>query len=219
MSNNKRRTDYHAEQFQDVYDGLSERFGDDLPDQLDGEIAQGPKEQAESIVRREDELIWAYYRDPKTSLTQLEARDRAQTTDYPDGYNLSQSSISRKLSKLDDTMLTEPIKHLRMKEREEAEQLAGLIGPQELDGYKRNGFTDLLDAYRETLARFLVDREALKKFMDGETPTPAWAQERFPNLDPDIGRRYYLRTGMAETSVHAPTSEQASTETSRGSAD
>lgn len=196
---NKTRTDYHAEQYKPVYEKMVEEYSED--------VATSPRDAAREVVRREDELIWAFHRDPLTDLTQVEARDRAQSTDYPDRYNLSQSTISRKLSQLDDRMLTEPVDKLNMEERTSEDALAGILGREELEAYKNNGQKDVLEKYRQSLARMLVDMSALSRFMDGESITPEWARRRFADIDPDSGRDYYLKTGMTNGEVHPPQSE------------
>lgn len=184
----KTREDYHIERLGD--------FGG-------GEWA---RENAQKIVERENERMWAHYRDPRSDLTQLEARDRAQREDYPDRYQVSQSSVSRKLSELDEAILTEPVLSLRMKERTHEEQLAGVLGRGTVNDLQDHFYDDLLDAYRESLARLLVDLVALDTFRNGERQTPAWARERYPDLDPDLGRNFFLDARYGGD-VHSPTSE------------
>lgn len=200
---NKTRKDYQVERFTRIHRTVNEEADDEI--YPDPEAAA--ERMAEELLEKEDEMIWAFHRDPRTDLTQMEARDRAQGDEYPERVNLSQSSVSRKLSKLDRDMLVEPIAHLRMEERDHPEELAAFMGPMEYDDRKKLGFTDFLDTYRAVLARFLVDVKALQCFAYGEEVTPEWARERFPELDPDLGRRYYLQTGMTKEEVHPPTEE------------
>lgn len=162
-----------------------------------------PKEQAAEYLQREDELIWAWSRDPRTDLTQIEARDRAQDYDYG-RYNVSQSTVSRKLNSLDERMLTEPVRRLTPVEPTEDGGRA-LLDIDAYDAYERY-CQDLLEVYQATLARFLCDLHALDAFSSGEERTPAWAQERFPGLDPDLGRTFYRRQGWDdEVQLHPPT--------------
>lgn len=86
---------------------------DHLEDKL-GDIVERTDEYDffAELLAREDERIWAWYRDPETDLTQIEARDRAQNQDYGDRYNLTQSSVSRKIQQLDEEMLTNPVAEL-----------------------------------------------------------------------------------------------------------
>ena len=144
---------------------------------------------AERRVVKEDEMIWAWSRDPETDLTQIEARDRAQVTDYG-RYNISQSSLSRKLSKMDDTMIHEEI--LYLDGHQIIETTAGYDA-------KLNDNPVYLDAMRDLLAKFICDRHALEQFDHGGARTPKWAQDRFPDLDPNLGReavkRFADRTG------------------------
>lgn len=186
--NSKTREDYHIE-----------RLGD-----FAGE--EWARENAQKIVERENERMWAHYRDPESDLTQLEARDRSQREEYPERYQVSQSSVSRKLSELDDAMLTEPVRSLRMKERTHEEELAGVVGRGTVDDLKNHFYDELLDAYRESLARLLVDLVALDCFRDGERETPPWARERYRDLDPDLGREFSLDAGYGGD-VHDPTTD------------
>lgn len=202
---NKTRKNYLVEQ---VFEPLNESLleSDDVTEGM----LDDPKDRAESYLQTEDERIWAYHRDPRVNLTQMEARDRGQSMDYPERYNLSQSSVSRKLSKLDDDMLTEPISLLPMGEREtdDPDVVVGFLAPGTVDSYKKHGFDQLLDEYRAVLARFIVDLEALSEFSDGENVTPQWARDLFGDLDPDLGRRYYKRAGfVSDESLHPPASE------------
>lgn len=193
----KTREDYHIEFLADADDS-----GDVPPDDVEAWVRQ----TAERFVEQENEKIWAFYNDPETDLTQLEARDRAQTFDYPGRYQVSQSSVSRKLSQLDDAMITEAVRLLNMEERSHEDEAVGLVGRDTLRQLQDHMFAEAVEAYRETLARFLVDLEALGRFRDGERETPAWARERFPELDPDLGRDLYLDAGYG-ADVHDPTTE------------
>jgi hypothetical protein len=141
-------------------------------------------QETREAIERETERMWAYYRDPETDLTRSEARDRAHSTGESGRQRASQSAVSRELSQLDDVLLTEPIRTLRMKERTHEDELAGLIGRKTLQDLQDRSCTDLVDAYRDTLARFLVDYQALQCFHDSGIDAPAWAQERFPELNP-----------------------------------
>lgn len=190
-TSNKTREDYQAEQWEEASDGIKQATYD-------------PQKRAEITVRREDEQIWALHRDESTDLTQVEARDRAQwSTDYPTGYNVSQSTISRTLSKLDKRMLTEPVEMLNMAQRTGREQQAGLIGPMEYDMLQKNGYTDYLAEYRTSLAKFLTDRIALEAIFDFENQPPEWALDRFNGLNPNLGREYALDAGF-EGDFHDP---------------
>lgn len=145
----------------------------------------------ESRLAREDERIWACHRDPLTDLTQKEARDRAQQCSSPNygPYNISQSTVSRKLSDMDRTMLTQPVESLNTTN--------SLIGEMVYEDYKRVS-PELLEVHRKRLARRIVDTFALSHFTSYEYKTPEWAQERFPELDPNIGRKYGMLQGYHE---------------------
>lgn len=170
-SNSRTRTDYLEKEYSDVVPTKDEATD------RQKKLGHTREDRAEKAVKKEDELIWAWSRDPETDLTQIEARDRAQRHEYG-RYNISQSSLSRKLSKLDETMLTGEV--IRLK------------GYQmyTMDGYDSllDTAPSLLDRHRETLARLLCDRDALDRFGGGGERTPEWAQDRFPELDPNIGR-------------------------------
>lgn len=201
QTKNKTRVDYLVEEvFGPTYDMFDE-------DEFSG-IDLDPKKQAKDAVRKEDELIWAFYHDPESDVTQIEARDRAQSRDYPDRYNLSQSSISRKMSDLDERMLTHPVERLNQEESGIHDAPGGLLDCPQHDGYKRHA-PDVLEKYRESLARTLVDAKALEEFTSGQEVTPEWARERFPDLDPDRGRKYCKREGLVDdpTDLHPPTDD------------
>lgn len=163
------------------------------------------KEMAAETIAREDERIWAWYRDPLSDLTQTEARDRAQTHEYG-RYNISQSSLSRKLSKLDETMFTGEIS---------IGNGDGDISLFTEEWYDAVDTTpDLQELYKETLARFLCDLQALDELEDAESPTPEWVADRFPDADPNLGRKLGKRMGYHKEGVelHEPqdwTSKQA----------
>jgi len=144
---------------------------------------------AENRVAREDELIWAWHRDPQTDLTQIEARDRAQSTEYG-RYNISQSSLSRKLKKMDETMLHGGILLLGGKQ---------FYSEAQYYDAKLQDNPEFVDKQRELLATFLCDMDALSEFDNPSEQTPQWAQDRFPDMDPNLGRqsgqRFTKRTG------------------------
>jgi hypothetical protein len=204
-SQSSSRVDYHFDQKRRSYDNLDDAPARVVPD--DSELRQ----RAKRAVRREDELIWAHYRDPETYLTQVEARDRAQRTDYPDRYQIVQSSVSRLVGELDKRALTEPLQTLKMRRPEGEAIECGLLPEALVDDYLGSRYGgDVLDELRETVARFIVDRDALHRFAQGyeSTPTPLWARDRFPDLDPDVGRKALLRNSdLPEGEVHQPTAE------------
>jgi|APHM01.1.fsa_nt_gi hypothetical protein len=191
--NNETREDYHFEQRLPL---IAEIFD------MNKEAAEKrARDSAERKVDKEDELIWAWYRDPQTNLTQLEARDRAQSTRYPEKYQLGQSAVSRKIGRLDNDVLTEPLFHLSMEQiaeddRNENERV-GFLPRREYQDLKRWRFTGYLDALRQSLAKFMCDMHALSTFSDGEIRTPEWAVERFSELNPNIGRELYTKMDFA----------------------
>lgn len=176
-----------------IKDEYSKHFDDKKAEQM-----------AQKAVRRENERIWAHYRDPETDITQIEARDRAQKRDYG-RWNISQSSLSRKIKSLDDTILTEPILNLSMgfRQPETDDHNGGLL---DLAGFefraKHN--PESLDMLRESLARLLVDRHAIDAFRHVEQRTPEWAQERFPDADPDMALREYEVRPDPHADPHEP---------------
>lgn len=182
-STQKTRTAYHEQNTYSMIDAHEDADDDAIRAECTRE------DMAENRVAREDELIWAWSRDPETDLTQIEARDRAQSTEYG-RYNISQSSLSRKLSKMDDTMLTGGVLLLGGKQF--------FDGPEYLDG-KLHDNPEVVDRQRELLARYLCDQHALEQFDNPSERTPQWAQDRLPDMDPNLGRqsgkRYADRTG------------------------
>jgi hypothetical protein len=169
------------------------------------------RDSAREHVEKEDERIWAHYRDPRTDLTQVEARDRAQeltSVDYPPRANISQATVSRKITALDDRMLTEQLALLDVREREGEHDVPGFLSRSRLDTLDRGRFTDLLDHYREALARFLVDLDALDRFERSDVPTPVWARDRFDDLDPTVGREIGLYDDITpDDEIHPPLDE------------
>jgi hypothetical protein len=169
------------------------------------------RDSARGVVEKEDERIWAHYRDPRTDLTQVEARDRAQEftpVDYPPRANISQATVSRKITALDDRMLTEPLALLDVREREGEHDVPGFLSRSRLDTLDRGRFDTLLDHYREALARFLVDLDALDRFDRSAVPTPAWARARFDDVDPAVGREIGLFDDITpDDEIHAPIDE------------
>jgi hypothetical protein len=176
-----------------------------------GDVPDHVREHARELVEKEDERMWAHYRDPRTDLTQTEARDRAQSVnfvDYPPRANISQATVSRRISRLDDRVLTEPLALLNVREREHPEGAPGLLSRGRFDALDRGRFDDLLDQYREALARFLVDLDALDRFKRTNEPTPAWARARFDDLDPAVGRRVGLFDDVTPSQdIHASLDE------------
>lgn len=147
-----------------------------------------PKEFVNRSIALENELLWAFHRDPREDLTQVEAIDRAISWPNPE-YGISQSTASRILNDLDDRMLTEPILHLNMDK-----DGRGYEDNEYLSTYPR----EYLEAFRELIAMFIVDKKALGTFLDPETPTPDWARRRFPSLDPNIGRYWGKKRGYEQ---------------------
>jgi hypothetical protein len=187
--NNETREDYHYEQLRPALTDAAN---------MDEERAEQRAEQsAERLVATEDELIWAWYRDPKSNLTQIEARDRAQSRRYPEKYQIGQSAVSRKIGRLDDDVLTEPLFQLNMEQIPEDDRdehtEAGLMSRRQYQDLKRWRFIAYLDSMRESLAKFLCDMHALSVFFSGETKTPEWAMQRFSSLNPNIGREFFTK--------------------------
>jgi len=191
---------------------LKDKFGDiwkasDNPE-LSKEIGT---EMMERNVEMEDERIWAHYRDPHTNITQLEARRRAQMSSmapYPKRANVSQATLSRKIRDMDDRMLTEPLATLKTRERRSEDDYVGLLGRSTVEAMHRGRFDAILTHYAEALAAFLVDVHALNMFDRSDKVTPQWARERWPDLDPDVGRELDLFAGwVSEDRVHPPKDE------------
>ena len=125
--------------------------------------------------------------------------------DYPAEYQIVQSSVSRLVGELDDRVLTEPIEQLNVRDRGGADHDLGLFPHAIVEKLGPRDGADLLDGLRESLARFLVDRNPLESFARCGKVTPRWARERFPDLDPDVGRDAALtNTGLPEAAVHGP---------------
>lgn len=136
-------------------------------------------DNAEETLAREDERIWAWARDPKTDLTQVEARDRAQSHKYG-RHNLSQSSVSRKVNQLDEEILTEPVLVLELE--------SSLVEYEQLQNQERHA-PELADAWRAWLARTICDYHALSIAGDWSADTPDWARERLPGVEDNTTER------------------------------
>lgn len=161
------------------------RLGDFFPSEDDADerelrVGHTVEAKARELVAAEDELIWAWSRDPTTDLTQVEARDRAQSHDYG-RFNVSQSSLSRKLRKLDESMM-----------HGEVIRLDGFSPFTDTEAYDAaiQYAPEYVDRQQEKLAEHLCDRHALAMFRDANERTPDWAQDRHPDLDPNLGRQY-----------------------------
>jgi len=192
---------------------LMERF-EEVFTQFDGDeewAREYTLHNMEKNVEREDERIWAHYRDPKTNITQVEARRRAQmgtTFPYPKRANVSQATLSRKIRDMDDRMLTEPLAVLNTRERKSEDDYVGLLPRSEVEAMHRGRFDAILTHYAEALASFLVDVHALDMFERSDKVTPQWARERWPDLDPDVGRELGLFDDWTpEDEIHPPKDE------------
>lgn len=153
---------------------------------------------AKRALRRENTVIWAWYRDPETDLTQLEARDRAQgqygfgtPRDYGQ-FNISQSSLSRLIKRVDDEILTEPIntspfsrKQTAVDYESDKDTDGGVLDTLGHEFYAKNA-PEVMDAMRETIARTIVDWITIQAFTSADHRTPDWAQDRF-DMDPNLG--------------------------------
>lgn len=160
-----------------------------------GTTAEG---MAESAVQQENALIWAWYRDPETDLTQVEARDRAQgewaygpPKDYGQ-FNISQSSLSRLIKRLDDEMLLEPITIAPFNRKQSAEDYegweysdGGVIDTLGHEFHAKHA-PEVLDAKRAVIARTTIDWRAIETFTNANYRTPDWAINRF-DIDPNTG--------------------------------
>lgn len=187
-------------------DWIEDEFSNILSDDRLDELVQ-------STIRKENELIWAWYRDPHTDLTQIEARNRAQgpygTAHEYGRFNVTQSTLSRKLKKLDDSMLTEPILRLKMhlgdQYEDDKDYSGGLLDIPGFEARAKHN-PESLDMLRTSLARFLIDMHAIGAFRTPVHKTPEWAQERFPDKDPNMGLHERNSNPEADTSIdpHEP---------------
>jgi len=179
-SDNKTRRDFQEQRLREAYDGTV--LDDELsPEKLDDMVVA----KADKNVRKEDERIWAHYRDPKSDVTQLEARGRAQYVDYPKQYQVSQSTVSRRLSSLDYSMLSEPIDNEMFAE--------AMLLSDEVDALDHHDTGHTLEVYRRILARFIVDVEAMRRCMMMDFAAPQWAASRFEEVSATLGARVQER--------------------------
>lgn len=120
----------------------------------------------ESFVQREDELLWAFYRN--LDVTQAEAIELSGAGDTIGG--VSQSTASRIISDVDGRVPFEELSH----------SLAPFSGYGE-DEPRDEIPDEVLEAMRDVVARTLVELEALRNLSGGDEP-PAWVRARFPEV-------------------------------------
>jgi len=156
-----------CEYLADHYSDLKERFK---------QIHDNPEIRFQEWVQQqkanEDERMWAWYNQPEERLTQYDAYERARRVSYPEKYLLSQPSVSRALSGVDERILVEGANTV--------EQPTGLLTKDEYLSLDNNA-PELLDAYRTSLARFVADMDALETIYANED-APEWATDRFDEL-------------------------------------
>jgi len=165
----------------------------------------------EVLVDAENRLMWALYHDPIRERTQAEAKADAQEdsywAEYPDEWNVSQSSLSRLLRRLDERVFTqEPPQQV-------GEIYYSFLSPLHqseyvLSGYERyqeNRYGErLLELYREALARFIADWKAIESLENGIHAPSEWVRERYPDTDPNIGREFNRADGWHTDDLHDP---------------
>jgi hypothetical protein len=146
---------------------LKDEFGDDAMEEV-----------GDRMMRVEAEQLYMHYAG-NDDLTQAEAEERSNTVT-----EMSQSTVSRLIRDMEDGILTEPVKLLDCYMSERTVRDLEAVSPE----YVRE--------YRRAWVRAMLNIQALDMFHDPQSPTPQWAQDRFPDMDPDIGRRYGERSRL-----------------------
>jgi len=174
--------------------------------------ANGRHGEPEPLVDTENRLMWALYHDPVQDRTQVEARNDAQAdvywAKYPDDWNISQSSLSRLLSRLDERVFTQEPPEVTYKRGYTSNFKHALHADDVLTGYNSlqdNRHGDVfLELYREALARFIADWRAIDSLQNAMHPPSQWARERYPDIDPNIGRKWGQATNWHDEDLHDP---------------
>lgn len=173
--------------------------------------ADGKHGKPEALVDAENRLMWALYHDPTQDRTQTEAKQDAQSeaywANYPSEWNVSQSSLSRLLRRLDERVFTEePPKTTG--NTYQTGFLTALHADTVLSGYERyqeNRYGEtLLELYREALARFIADWRAIESLEHGMRAPPRWVRDRYSDVDPNIGRKLASTRDWHEADLHDP---------------
>ena len=144
---------------------LKDQFGDDAIEEV-----------GDRMMRVEAEQLYMHYAG-NDDLTQAEAHERSNTVT-----EMSQSTVSRLIRDMEDGILTQPVKLLDGYMTEETVRDLEAVSPE------------FVREYRRAWIRAMLDIQALGEFEEPERPTPQWAQDRFPDLNPDIGRQYGERS-------------------------
>ena len=125
---------------------------------------------AKWLVDRADRRYWALYRILDAS--QSDVRGLVQTR-----ADASQATVSRAINNCDTRALTDP-------------DLLTLGGDLDVESIKQGEYPEeWFEAYRDVLARAVVDRMALKIIAHENKTTPEWAARRFPEL---VGSHHHV---------------------------
>lgn len=118
---------------------------------------------ADKHLRQVDRRYWALYRQLDLSQSEVQQTVKSLVT-------TSQATVSRAIRKGDTRALVEP----------DFIELGGDVDEEDLRAQALP--EEWYEAYRETLARAVVDRAALEIIASGQRRTPEWAARRYPEL-------------------------------------
>jgi hypothetical protein len=61
-----------------------------------------------------------------------------------------------------------------------------------------------IELYREALARFIADWRAIDSLQNAMHPPSQWVRERYPDIDPNIGRKWGQAENWHDEDLHDP---------------
>lgn len=159
----KSRLERHRERYRELHYSIPEEERAELVEQWPGTEEDLIEHccNAETAVRKEDEQLWALYRQVADS--QQEAIDILDP-----GAEISQSTASRAIKRMNTEIFIEPILSIE-RDLEKAE-------------YVEMWPDNVAAAYRDVVARAIADVMALSRIRAFDEKTPDWALERFPEL-------------------------------------
>lgn len=134
----------------------------------------------EEVIRKEDERLWALYRE--LDVSQREAVDLVEPV-----VDTSQATASRRIREMGEEILTSPARTAAV----DAEEPIVEHWPE-----------PLAEAYRDVLARAIADLTALRELSNTTHQAPDWAAERFPELV-GVGGQVGRSLGLDEGDIAA----------------
>lgn len=125
-----------------------------------------PAIRAKKKLLREDLLMWAFYRHDSFDYTQQEAHEAAKGA----GPSYAQSTVSRRLSSLDDDVLT--------KDLDDVPNTPVFTYEEHI----KPAPDAVLEAERTRICEAILQERAFTLCHEPSIDAPEWARERFPEL-------------------------------------